>query len=207
MCFGLGRRGWPKLIVRWEKQPTLETYVQITENDEPIFQRIAPLDVGVCIIDYDKLHRFFKKDECALSLWHAGVDGEQMDQTSTKVYSVVDVPLHIRLAAQKVDVEAKLRAVRAENNKRKYDDQPIGGGKDWKRSRHTPSTPPWRSRQSSDSNGAWSGDSWKGSGNDWKEHGSSWKAGGWKECDNPWQENENNRDWSWASSGKRSRRW
>ena len=40
--------------------------MQILENDEPILQRVAPLDVGLSIIDYDKLHRFFKEDECPL---------------------------------------------------------------------------------------------------------------------------------------------
>ena len=155
--------------MRWEKQSTLETYVQVTENDEPIFQRVVPLDVGVCIIDYDKLRRFFKGAECALSLWHAGVEGEQTDQTSTKVYSVVDVPLHIRLAAQKVDIEVELRAMRAESKKRKCNEQPIGGDKDWKRSRHTSSTPPWRSRQSCDSNDTWSGESWTGNEKAWKK--------------------------------------
>ena len=208
MYFGLGRRGWPKLIVRWCTQSTLDTFVQVTENDEPILQRIVPPDVGFCIIDYDKLHGFFKEDECALSLWHAGVEGQQIGMTSTKIYSVLDVPLHIRLAAEKVDVEQELRRLLVENSKCKCDEQPNAGGKDWKR-QSSFSSPPWRSRQSWDSNDTWNSDSWKGTGRSWKENGCTWKGydSSWKGKDNAWKEDDSTRDWSWASSDKRSRRW
>ena len=115
--------------------------------------------------------------------------------TSTKVWHVVDVPLHIRLAAQKVDVEEELQRVRAEN-KRKYDEPPIG---ECKRARHSSySSPPWRKGHDNSwgNHGSWGSNAWKGNDKSWEGNDKSWK-----ENDSSW------RGWSWANSGKRSRHW
>ncbi len=77
MYFGLGRGGSPKLIVRWAKQPTLETYVQILEGDTAITQKIIDDGVDLCIFDYSWVPCIFKQEKCALSLWHAGIEGAQ----------------------------------------------------------------------------------------------------------------------------------
>ena len=77
MYFGLGRGGSPKLIVRWVRQPTLETYVQIIEDEAVITQKIIDEGADVCIFDYSRTPCIFKREKCALSLWHAGIDGAQ----------------------------------------------------------------------------------------------------------------------------------
>ena len=83
MYFGLGRGGSPKLIVRWAKQPTLETYIQILEDEKAIAQKITDEGVNVCIFDYSWIPCIFKQEKCALGLWHAGIDGAQ----ASRVYS------------------------------------------------------------------------------------------------------------------------
>ena len=110
--------------------------------------------------------------------------------TSTKVWQEIDVPLHINLAAQKVDVEEELRRACA-RAKRNHEDQ-IGGGSDWKRPRHTYASPPWRSGRENSwrDSGSWSSSSWN---NSWSD---SWSSS----C-------KKDRDWGSATSGKRSRRW
>ena len=191
--FALSRTDAPKLLVKWAKQHTLETIFQWKDGAGYVEWTLPP-SVDLCVFTFDKHPNLFKSAEVHVTLHHVGIDGSQCDMTSAKTRRDVEVPLHIRLAGQKVEVQKELERLRGMKRKGDRSDDRYT-----KRTRYT--SAPWRAgNEKKCDQASWTSNCWHGS---WQaDHGWNSKASNdewWKVYD------KDEGKWGWPT--KRSRRW